>query len=69
MSQFPYIARLIEEPQSQYARSHMTVGNLYLVHGQAGSCVTVDTDMPMDHTMVHGGSLTPLTKDELRTLQ
>lgn len=54
---FPYQAKLKSEPDSEYAREHMTVGDTYTVFSQAGSCVEVSTDVPNDKTLIWQGRL------------
>lgn len=49
---FPFQAKLVVEPQSLYAKEHMTVGKVYTVHGWAGSCWRVDTDVDGDKTLI-----------------
>lgn len=54
---FPYQAKLIREPDSEYAREHMSVGETYTVFREAGSCVEVSTDVPGDKTLIWHGRL------------
>jgi len=54
---FPYQAKLISEPDSEYARDNMRVGEMYTVFGQAGSCLEVSTDVPEDKTLIWQGRL------------
>ena len=50
---FPFKARLISEPGSEYAAENMRVGEIYTVYGWAGSCFEVSTDIPGDYTLIH----------------
>lgn len=54
---FPYQAKLISEPDSEYARDNMRVGETYTVFRQAGSCVEVSTEVPGDKTLIWQGRL------------
>lgn len=52
---FPFTAKLVSEPTSEYACEHMRVGHTYTVFGTAGSCYEVSTDLPGDKTLVWQG--------------
>ena len=54
---FPFQARLISVPDSEYAREHMRVGETYTVFGLAGSCYEVSTDVSGDKTLIWQGRL------------
>jgi hypothetical protein len=54
---FPFQAKLISEPDSEYAREHMQVGETYTVFAEAGSCYEVSTDISGDKTMIWRGRL------------
>ncbi len=51
----PFRAVLISAPDSDYARSVMTVGKVYTVYRLAGSCYEVSTNQLLDRTLVWRG--------------
>jgi len=53
MGYYPYKARLVADPSSDYARANMTVGKVYTVRAAAGSCVEVSTNIPGDYTIIN----------------
>ena len=62
---YPYLATLVSEPDSVYARDHMQVGKDYIVRGCAGSCVVVETDIQGDTTLIWQGRMVPVTSRHL----
>lgn len=49
----PYQVKLVRDPQSEYAKANMTVGEVYTVRDIAGCCVVVTTDIPGDTTIIN----------------
>lgn len=49
---FPFRARLIQTPGSEFASQNMTVGEVYTILGQAGCCIECTTDLEGNTTII-----------------